>query len=332
MTINKLMLALLTPFTALQASDWPQNSLEIPEIKTEHVAGGAATAALAGAGIYAYHKSYVAPNLKTIDEAIAFTQWLLKNPFEWYTSRAGTQAFENANAFLNQQQEIVLRALGIAPSFTNLKTYTAYQYLFAKPQELLTNVNTLFDKLKTVTGKTVDGLTYESELNGKIKKDAATVYIELLQMRNTFDNETLQNQVNKVLKNVERHLEILDGISDSYQKIIAKIIVFIQNPYTFHCNQNECTPNDIQKIKKQLDAFEQEILGIIPGNRLFASKKRRDLEAAINILFGIVNDNIYTQDYGVEESIQASARKCIEICVSMLSVNDLCTMVKNSIK
>ena len=76
-----------------------ESSIEIPEIKTEHAAGGAAAATIAGAGIYAYHRSYVAPNLKTIDEAIAFTEWLSKDPFEWYISTAGTEAFEKAQNF-----------------------------------------------------------------------------------------------------------------------------------------------------------------------------------------------------------------------------------------
>ena len=161
-------------------------------------------------------------------------------------------------------------------------------------------------------------------------------YIELLQVRNTFDNKTVQNQVDKILKNIENHQEILNGINDSYRKIIAKIMIFIQNPHTFHCNENECTANDIQSIKKQIDDLKQEILGMIPGSRFFASKKRIDLETAINNLFKLVKDNIFhyywTADKKVKESIQASARKCIEISVSMLPINDLWTIVKNSIE
>ncbi len=327
---NKLVIALL--LIALQASEYLPD-IEIPELKAEHAAGGAAALAVAGTGLYAYHRAYVAPDLKTIDEAIKFIKGLYDDPFQWYTSKAGTPEFTKIDDFLKQQREIVLRALGISQSFANPKTYSTYRYFSSKPQETLKQIDELFAKLNTVIKKRIRELEDEFDLRRDIKNKTADIYFDLLQKRNTFDDQTLSNTIKKILEdknNINQTLFI--NIDEKTQSLAGKILYFIQTPNAFYCDQQACTFEDAKNLQADIDQYKKDLLKLAPSNWFWQSPEQTKFTNGINTLFDLIKNNIYDARPAATNLIRQNALECLSLLVNQMSIDDQWTIVKNSIK
>jgi hypothetical protein len=252
--------------------------------------GGLALAA------YMYHQRYVKPTPAIIDESIRFIEALRQDPFAPIRNRGslGLEAFFEKN--LPAQEGKILRALGLAESALNIKSY------LQPIGEEREKINQLFSTLHSnyrelpadVRSIPRSGANEVTQLTTRIQPLTSEIYLELLKAKNIYNTNTFKNVINKICRDRTYTIprELLESSEyEAYNQI--RTFITDQNSYKAPAGESAEFANMKlaeftqwqNNILSQLK-LSKSILHNIPGFRLTRQQlgERRNIENLFNRL------------------------------------------------